>query len=120
VSELCHIPPETLARRGADVTLIRPDGYVAYTAHGHGPVAALDAVRTLLERQTVPESDQSPISNPDGSMDVYFGPKAPAGKEPNCVPTSAGGQFEVLFRIYGPERAFFEKTWKLPDIEKIG
>jgi 2-polyprenyl-6-methoxyphenol hydroxylase-like FAD-dependent oxidoreductase len=48
-------------RRGADVTLIRPDGYVAYTAHGHGPVAALDAVRTLLGRQTVPESDRSLI-----------------------------------------------------------
>jgi 2-polyprenyl-6-methoxyphenol hydroxylase-like FAD-dependent oxidoreductase len=49
-------------RRGADVTLIRPDGYVAYTAHGRGPVAALDSVRTLLERQTVPESDRSLIS----------------------------------------------------------
>ena len=43
------------------VTLIRPDGYVAYTAHGRGPVAALDSVRTLLERQTDPESDRLPI-----------------------------------------------------------
>jgi hypothetical protein len=49
-------------RRGADVTLIRPDGDVAYTAHGRGPVAALDSVRTLLERQIVPESDRSLIS----------------------------------------------------------
>ena len=29
------------------------------------------------------------------------------------------GQFEVLFRLYGPEKPFFDKTWKLPDIEKI-
>ena len=37
-----------------------------------------------------------------------------------CVsPTKAGGQFEVLFRIYGPEKAFFEKAWALPDIEKV-
>ena len=36
----------------------------------------------------------------------------------NWVPTKAGGQFEVLFRIYGPEKAFFEKTWQLPDIEE--
>jgi hypothetical protein len=65
-------------------------------------------------------SSQSPElqKNPDGSVDVYFGPKAPAGKESNWVPTKAGGQFEVLFRIYGPEKAFFEKAWTLPDIEK--
>jgi hypothetical protein len=51
-------------------------------------------------------------------VDVYFGPKAPAGKESNWVPTKAGAQFEVLFRIYGPEKAFFEKAWTLPDIER--
>ena len=28
-------------------------------------------------------------------------------------------KFEVLFRLYGPEKPLFEKTWKLPDIEKI-
>jgi 2-polyprenyl-6-methoxyphenol hydroxylase-like FAD-dependent oxidoreductase len=50
---------ELRTRRGADVTLIRPDGYVAYIARHRSPVAALDAVRTLLERQTVSESDRS-------------------------------------------------------------
>jgi hypothetical protein len=30
-----------------------------------------------------------------------------------------GGKFEVLFRVYGPEKALFDKTWKLPDIEKV-
>ncbi|HZF14687.1 MAG TPA: DUF1254 domain-containing protein [Steroidobacteraceae bacterium] len=55
----------------------------------------------------------------DGSVDVYFGPKAPAGKEANWVPTSADGKFEVLFRLYGPEKPFFDKAWKLPDIEKV-
>ena len=57
--------------------------------------------------------------NGDGSMDVYFGPKPPSGKETNWVPTSAGGQFEVLFRLYGPEKPLFEKIWTLPDIERI-
>lgn len=55
--------------------------------------------------------------NPDGSVDVFFGPKAPEGKQSNWVPTSSGGQFEVLFRFYGPEKALFDKTWTLPDIE---
>ena len=55
--------------------------------------------------------------NVDGSVDIYFGPKAPAGKESNWIPTSARGKFEVLFRLYGPEKTFFDKTWKLLDIE---
>jgi hypothetical protein len=57
--------------------------------------------------------------NADGSVDIYFGPKAPAGKDSNWVPTNPSGQFEVLFRLYGPEKPFAEKTWKLPDIERI-
>jgi hypothetical protein len=57
--------------------------------------------------------------NADGSVDVYFGSKPPTGKESNWVPTSAQGQFEVLFRLYGPEKALFEKTWILPDLELV-
>jgi hypothetical protein len=52
-------------------------------------------------------------------VDVYFGPKAPVGKESNWVPTNPNGKFEVLFRFYGPEKPLFDKTWKLPDIERI-
>jgi hypothetical protein len=57
--------------------------------------------------------------NADGSVDVYFGPQAPAGKESNWVPTKPGGQFEVMFRAYAPTKAFFDKTWRLSDIEKV-
>ena len=66
-------------------------------------------------------SSQTPglQKNSDGSVDIYFGPKAPQGKESNWVPTNAGGGFETLFRLYGPDKAFAEKTWKLPDIEKL-
>jgi hypothetical protein len=35
------------------------------------------------------------------------------------VPTNPNGQFEVLFRFYGPEKPLFDKTWKLPDVEKV-
>jgi hypothetical protein len=66
-------------------------------------------------------SSQSPglQTNGDGSVDVHFGPAAPANTESNWVPTSPHGQFEVLFRFYGPEKSLFEKkTWRLPDIEK--
>ena len=58
-------------------------------------------------------------SNADGSVAVYFGPRAPKGLESNWVPTKAGKGFEVLFRFYGPTKALFDKTWKLPDIERV-
>jgi hypothetical protein len=66
-------------------------------------------------------SSQSPglQTNADGSVDIWFAPWAPEGKESNWVPTSAGGKFEVLFRFYGPEKPVFDKTWMLPDIERI-
>jgi hypothetical protein len=66
-------------------------------------------------------SSQNPDlrKNADGSVDIYFGPKAPTGREANWVPTSANGRFEVLFRFYGPEKPLFDKVWRLPDIEKV-
>jgi hypothetical protein len=57
--------------------------------------------------------------NADGSVDVYFGPQAPVGKDSNWVPTKPGGKFEVMFRAYAPTKAFFDKSWRLPDIEKM-
>lgn len=58
-------------------------------------------------------------TNDDGSVDVFFGPTAPAGKESNWVPTKPGGRFEALFRFYGPEKPLFDKSWVLGDVEKI-
>ena len=80
------------------------------------------ATHALIRNQSrSSRSSQNPglQKNTDGSVDVFFGPQAPVGKEPNWVPTFAGGKFEVLFRLYGPEKALFDKTWKLPDIEQL-
>jgi hypothetical protein len=57
--------------------------------------------------------------NADGSVDVYFGPAAPTGKESNWVPTDPKRGFELMFRAYAPTKVFFDKTWKLPDVEKV-
>jgi hypothetical protein len=57
--------------------------------------------------------------NPDGSVDIYFSPNIPYEKKSNWIPTNPAGQFEVLFRLYGPQKPFFEKTWKLPDIQQV-
>jgi hypothetical protein len=52
--------------------------------------------------------------NADGSVDVYFGPKATAGIEKNWVQTVAGKGC-----LYGPLQPWFDKLWKLPDIEEV-
>jgi hypothetical protein len=57
--------------------------------------------------------------NADGSVDLYAGPKAPSGHESNWIPTDPARQFEFMFRLYGPKKEFFEKAWKLPDVEKV-
>ncbi|HEX7157489.1 MAG TPA: DUF1254 domain-containing protein [Edaphobacter sp.] len=80
-----------------------------------------DTHALVRNMQWASRSSQTPglQKNADGSVDVYFGLKAPSGKESNWVPSSADGRFEVLFRLYGPQKPLFDKTWKLPDIEKI-
>ena len=57
--------------------------------------------------------------NPDGSIDLYFEETAPEGKESNWIPT-AGEDFFLIFRFYGPEEPVFDKSFKLPDVEKAG
>jgi hypothetical protein len=59
------------------------------------------------------------IVNEDGSVDLYFGPKAPAGKEKNWVETVPGKNWFCLFRLYGPLDPWFEKTWKPGDFELV-
>ncbi len=59
------------------------------------------------------------IYNEDGSVDLYFGPTAPKGKEDNWIQTVSGKAWFVLFRTYGPLEPWFEKTWQLNDFEEI-
>ena len=64
-------------------------------------------------------SFDKPVANPDGSTEIYFGPSAPKGHETNWLRTVPGKGYFVIFRLYGPTQTYFDKTWKLPDIEKV-
>jgi hypothetical protein len=55
--------------------------------------------------------------NTDGSVDIWFGPKAPAGRDSNWIPTNPTHRFELMFRFYAPTKPLFDKSWKLPDVE---
>src|ERR1041384_2600626 len=75
----------------------------------------------IREAKNCSVSSQSPDlkTNADGSVDLYFAPAAPDGKESNWIDTGSSEKFEVLYRLYGPQKPLFEKTWNLPDVEKI-
>lgn len=57
--------------------------------------------------------------NPDGSVDLYFAPKAPKGHENNWIETAPGKGWMVLIRLYGPLEPWFEKTWQPGEFELV-
>ena len=107
------------------------DGGETYrlTVPANAPVEQYWSV-TAYDRQThaliknVPRASRSSLipemqKNADGSVDIYFAPAAPAGKDPNWVPTDPGRKFELMARFYAPTNALFDHSWTLPDVEKI-
>ena len=98
-----HIPPNIPARNFWSV--------VAYDA---------DSRSILRNGQPFPSvsSYTHPVANADGSIDIEFGPVAPAtsGSAKNWIQTTPGKGWFVLFRFYGPLEPFFDQTWKPEDI----
>ena len=85
------------------------------TIYSHATAALIRNV----SRPSLDSYDQKAKRNADGSMDVYFGPRAPEGMEANWIPTVGGSDWFAYFRLYGPEQRFFDKTWKLSDIQPM-
>ncbi len=106
------------------------DGAKNYKLHIPGNVPAKDFWSVLvydsLSRSEL-KNDQKfpsvskytdPKINADGSVDVYFGPEMPKGQDKNWIETVPGKGWFPIFRFYGPLDPFFDKSWKLNDIEK--
>jgi hypothetical protein len=58
-------------------------------------------------------------TNDDGSVDLYFGPKAQAQGDSNWVQTIPGRHWFSYFRLYGPHEPYLDRSWKLDDITPI-
>jgi hypothetical protein len=100
-----HVPPNPPVK-----------GFWSVTAYDEG---TRQMVVTEQGRPDISSRKEDAVKNGDGSIDVYFGPKAPAGNEANWVQTVSGKGWFAYFRFYGPTEPFFDKSWALPDIEKL-
>ena len=58
-------------------------------------------------------------TNPDGSVDLWFGPAAPSGREANWIATVPGKGWFTILRLYGPLEPWFDRTWQPGEFERI-
>lgn len=79
--------------------------------------------RSLLQNDqtfpTVGGDNKGLVRNSDGSVDVYFGPQSPSGKENNWIQTIPGKSWNTILRLYGPLQPWFDKTWRPSEIEEV-
>ena len=73
------------------------------------------ALRSLFELKSTTPS----MALGGETVDLYFGPIAPAGKEDRWIKTIPDKGWFAYFRIYGPEQAAFDRSWKPGDFEKV-
>lgn len=70
-----------------------------------------------LNRYSV--SDRSGLlPNPDGSLEIYIQPTAPAGHESNWLPAPTG-QFILWLRVYIPGAAILQGTYTVPPVIEV-
>ena len=73
-------------------------------------------LQTDQQFPSVSSQNKGVQANADGSVDVYFGPKTPPGKESNWVQTIPGKAWFTILRLYGPLEPWFKQTWRPDDI----
>jgi len=66
------------------------------------------ALRSMFELKDVAKDEPTVL---------YFGPTAPTGEEERWIKTVPGRGWFAYIRIYGPEAAAFDGTWKPGDFE---
>jgi hypothetical protein len=78
--------------------------------------------RTLIDneqKRSAQSSRQDLIKSVDGSIDLFYGPTPPKGKEKNWVQTIPGQGWWVYLRFYAPTKAYFDKSWSMGDLEEM-
>ncbi|MCB1489714.1 MAG: DUF1254 domain-containing protein, partial [Bauldia sp.] len=76
-------------------------------------------LQTDQQFPSVSSQDEGVKVNDDGSVDVFFGPKAPEGMEHNWVQTIPGKGWFMILRLYGPLEPWFDGTWRPGEITPV-
>jgi hypothetical protein len=76
-------------------------------------------VRTARERAVLGSLGGILDTNCNGSFDLHFGPTPPPRKREQWIETIPGAGFFLYFRIYGPEPASLDGSWKLGDMVRV-
>jgi hypothetical protein len=63
--------------------------------------------------------DADLVSNADGSVDLWFGPTPPEGRESNWIQTIPGRHWFSYVRFYGPLEPYFDRSYKLGDVTRV-
>jgi hypothetical protein len=115
-----------------DIGGVPLNGAMTYKVTLPAPIPAKDfwsfmvydnQTRSILETDQVTgglDSNSKGVKlHDDGSATVYFGPKAPEGKEGNWVQTMPGKGYNAILRLYGPLEPWFDKSWMPGDFEPV-
>ena len=81
--------------------------------------ATRSEVQTAQDRAALRSLFELRDTGAEKSVDLYFGPKAPAGREGLWIQTIPGRGWFSYFRIYGPQEAAFNGSWKPGDFEEV-
>jgi hypothetical protein len=76
-------------------------------------------IRTDQPWPSVHSQCEKLIVNQDGSVDAWFGPKAPVGSENNWIKTIPGESWHMLLRLYYPLESWFDGLWRPGEIEEV-
>ena len=93
---------------------IRLGNYEIESLLGRGEMGVVYKALQISLNRPVALKILPPTLSSDLSFVITFQREARAGP---VIPLGDG--WFVLFRFYGPEREYYDKSWKLPDFEKI-
>jgi len=86
-------------------------------------VCAYDSLTRTIPHNTTKiaeiSSRISPVVEPDGSVELRFGPQPPAGAiRSNWIQTVPGRAWFAYLRLYAPTERYFDRSWPLEDIHR--
>jgi hypothetical protein len=100
-----HVPPDVPVKDNWSVTIY--DTQTRSMLQTDQPYAGINSLGKGLKQ------------NKDGSVDIYFSPKAPEGLASNWIQTIPGKSWFIIFRAYGPLEPWIDKTWRPGELELV-